>query len=69
MSDDPDLSRYADVLAWIDDLGARDDDLLACWAKAFTLSHSAMSAWKSTVAAPASSTRRAVSSAPCFELR
>ena len=31
MSDDPDLSRYADVLAWIDDLGARDDDLLACW--------------------------------------
>ena len=31
MSDEPDLSRYADVLAWIDDLGARDDDLLACW--------------------------------------
>ena len=31
MSDEPDLSRYADVLAWIDELGARDDDLLACW--------------------------------------
>ncbi len=26
-----DLSRYDDVLAWIDDLGRRDDDLLACW--------------------------------------
>ena len=31
MSDEPDLSRYADVLAWIDDLAAHDDDLLACW--------------------------------------
>lgn len=26
-----DLSRYHDVLAWLDDLGAGDDDLLACW--------------------------------------
>ena len=26
-----DLSRYDDVLAWIDDLGRRDADLLACW--------------------------------------
>ena len=31
MSDAPDLTRYADVLAWIDDLGRRDQDLLACW--------------------------------------
>ena len=26
-----DLSRYDDILAWIDDVGRRDDDLLACW--------------------------------------
>jgi hypothetical protein len=26
-----DLSRYDDVLAWIDDLGSRDADLVACW--------------------------------------
>jgi predicted nucleotidyltransferase len=26
-----DLSRYDDVLAWIDDLGERDEDVRACW--------------------------------------
>ena len=31
MSAEPDLSRYDDVLAWIDDLGRRDADLQAAW--------------------------------------
>src|SRR4051794_19712625 len=31
MNAEPDLRRYADMLAWIDDLGRRDGDALACW--------------------------------------
>lgn len=31
MTSEPDLSRYDDVLTWIDDLGARDDELVCCW--------------------------------------
>jgi hypothetical protein len=27
----PDLSRYADILTWIDDLAERDADLVCCW--------------------------------------
>ena len=31
MTAEPDLRRYADVLAWVDDLAERDADLVCCW--------------------------------------
>jgi hypothetical protein len=31
MTAEPDLSRYADLLDWLDDLAEGDGDMLACW--------------------------------------